>query len=128
MVITGGFSYTGKYTTQLLLNRGYRIRTLTYHPERENPFGESVQVFPFNFEHPDQLSQTLHGASTLINTYWLRFPRGESTFETAVQNTRTLIAVARDAGIKRIVHVSIANPSLESPLAITKARLSSNKR
>lgn len=122
MVITGAFSYTGKYTTKLLLGRGYKVRTLTFHPEQENPFGENVQVFPYNFEHPDQLSQTLRGASTLINTYWVRFPHGESTFETAVQNTRTLIAAATDAGVKRIVHVSIANPSVQSPLGYYKGK------
>jgi uncharacterized protein YbjT (DUF2867 family) len=122
VVITGAFSYTGKYATRLLLARGYRVRTLTYHPERENPFGESVQVFPYNFEHPDQLSQTLRGASTLINTYWVRFPRGESTFETAVQNTRTLITTAKAAGVRRIVHVSIANPSAESPLGYYRGK------
>lgn len=122
VVITGAFSYTGKYTTRLLLNRGYKVRTLTYHPKRENPFGESVQVFSYNFDHPDQLRESLRGASALINTYWVRFPRGESTFETAVQNTRTLIAAARDAGVKRIVHVSIANPSLESPLGYYKGK------
>ncbi len=40
----------------------------------------------------------------------------QSTFESAVRNTRTLIQAAKDAGVRRIVHVSIANPSLESPL------------
>ncbi len=122
VAITGAFSYTGKYTTRLLLSHGYRIRTLTYHPKRENPFGESVQVFPYNFDHPDQLRESLRGASALINTYWVRFARGESTFETAVQNTRTLIAAARDAGVKRIVHVSIANPSVQSPLGYYKGK------
>ena len=122
VVITGAFSYTGKYTTRLLLGRGYRVRTLTYHPERENPFGKSVQVFAYSFDRPDQLRENLRGASALINTYWVRFPHGESTFETAVQNTRTLIAAARDAGVKRIVHVSIANPSLESPLGYYKGK------
>ena len=122
VVITGALSYTGKYTTRLLLGRGFRVSTLTYHPERENPFGESVQVFPYNFDHPDQLRESLRGASALINTYWVRFPHGESTFETAVQNTRTLIAAARDAGVKRIVHVSIANPSVQSPLGYYKGK------
>lgn len=122
VVITGAFSYTGKYATRLLLNRGYRIRTLTYHVERTNPFGDKVQVFPFDFDHPDRLSQTLRGASTLINTYWVRFPRGKSTFETAVQNTRVLIGAAKDAGVRRIVHVSIANPSLQSPLGYYKGK------
>ena len=122
VVITGAFSYTGKYATRLLLSRGHKVRTLTYHPERANPFGDQVQVFPYNFDNPEQLTQTLRGASTLINTYWVRFPRGQTTFETAVRNTRTLIRAAKDAGVKRIVHVSIANPSLESPLGYYKGK------
>ena len=122
VVITGAFSYTGKYATRLLLDRGHKIRTLTFHPERDNPFGDKVQVFPYNFEHPERLAETLRGASTLINTYWVRFPRGAATFEAAVQNTRTLIRAAKNAGVRRIVHVSIANPSLESELGYYKGK------
>jgi uncharacterized protein YbjT (DUF2867 family) len=116
VVITGAFSYTGRYATKLLLNRGYTVRTLTNHPRQANMFGGEVEVFPYSFEHPDQLSEAFRGASTLINTYWVRFPHGKTTFGIAVQNTRTLINAARNAGVRRLVHVSIANPSLESPL------------
>ncbi len=122
VVITGAFSYTGKYTTRLLLDRGYRIRTLTYHPQREHPFGDRVEIFPYNFDDPQQLTKALRGASTLINTYWVRFPRGTATFESAVHNTRTLIRAAKDAGIQRVVHVSIANPSLESALGYYRGK------
>lgn len=122
VVITGALSYTGKYATRLLLDRGYNIRTLTLHPKRENPFGERVQIFPYNFDAPEKLTQTLCGATTLVNTYWVRFPHGSATFENAVQNTRTLIDAAKNAGVKRIVHVSIANPSLESPLGYYKGK------
>jgi uncharacterized protein YbjT (DUF2867 family) len=122
VAITGAFSYTGKYATRLLLDRGYRVRTLTYHPDRENPFGDRVNVFPYCFEDPDRLGQTLRGVSTLINTYWVRFPRGRSTFESAVQNTRTLITAAKNAGVQRIVQVSIANPSSESPLGYYRGK------
>ncbi|HYB62774.1 MAG TPA: NAD(P)H-binding protein [Methylomirabilota bacterium] len=122
VVITGAFSYTGKYATRLLLTRGYEVRTLTYHPERADLFGDQVKVFSYDFDHPEQLTQTLRGSSTLINTYWVRFPHGQTTFETAVQNTRTLIAAAKDAGVRRIVHISIANPSLESPLGYYKGK------
>jgi uncharacterized protein YbjT (DUF2867 family) len=116
VVITGAFSYTGKYVTRILLARGHRIRTLTFHPGRPNPFGEQVSVFPYNFDRPHELQRSLSGASTLINTYWVRFPRGATTFETAVRNSGILICAAQDAGVQRIVHVSIANPSLDSPL------------
>jgi uncharacterized protein YbjT (DUF2867 family) len=122
VVITGALSYTGKYATRLLLDRGYAIRTLTNHPERENPFGDRVQVYRYNFENSAQLTESLRGASTLINTYWVRFARGASTFEAAVRNTRTLISAAKNAGVTRIVHISIANPSAQSPLGYYKAK------
>ena len=122
VVITGALSYTGKYAARLLLGRRYRVRTLTYHSERESPFGDKVEVFPYNFEHPERLTETLRGASTLINTYWVRFPHGKSTFDAAVQNTLTLVAAAKNAGVRRIVHVSIANPSLHSPLRYYQAK------
>ena len=122
VVITGAFSYTGKYATRLLLDRGYRVRTLTHHPDRVNPFGDRIQVFPYNFDRPEELRRSLEGASCVINTYWVRFPRGTSNFESAVRNSRTLIEAATDAGVKRIVHVSIANPSLESGLGYYKGK------
>ena len=122
IVITGAFSYTGKYATRLLLSRGYDVRTLTYHPDRENEFGLQVQVFPYHFDQPGKLVASLHGASTLINTYWVRYPHGTATFGTAVRNTIALIAAAKKANIQRIVHVSIANPSLESPLAYYRGK------
>jgi NADH dehydrogenase len=132
VVITGAFSYTGKYATRLLLSRGYEVRTLTNHPparddspkhpDRPNPCGDRVVISPYNFDRADELRRSLEGASTLVNTYWVRFRRGRLSFETAVQNTRTLIKAAKDAGIKRIVHVSIANPSLQSPLGYYKGK------
>ncbi len=122
VVITGAFSFTGRYATHQFLNRGYNVRTLTFHPHRQNEFEGKVEVFPYNFENPSQLEQSLRGATCLINTYWVRFPKGETTFEIAVNNTKTLIAAAKRAGIKRLVHVSIANPSIDSPLAYYRGK------
>jgi NADH dehydrogenase len=114
-VVTGAFGYTGKYITERLLAGGRRVRTLTGHPERPNPFGERVSVVRYAFEDRDELAANLAGASTLYNTYWVRFPRGEVTFDRAVRDTQTLIGAAGDAGIHRLVHVSITNPSHDSP-------------
>ncbi|HTU34684.1 MAG TPA: NAD(P)H-binding protein [Candidatus Acidoferrum sp.] len=122
IVVTGAFSYTGKYVARILLDRGHTVLTLTHHTARPNPFGARVSVFPYNFHDPDKLADSLRGASALINTYWVRFPHGNSTFENAVRNTRTMIAAARRAGVERIVHVSIANSSPDSPLAYYKGK------
>ena len=115
-VVTGAFGYTGKYITERLLAAGRSVRTLTGHPGRPNPFGGRVSVFPFNFDRPADLVESLRGADTLFNTYWVRFARGDTTFDVAVENTKTLLRAAKEAGIRKIVHISITNPSEDSPL------------
>lgn len=114
-VVTGAFSYTGKYITQKLLSMGKKVITLTGHPDRPSPFAERVKAYPFNFDNQRELVKNLQGASTLYNTYWVRFSYGQVTFDTAVKNTKTLIGAAEEAGVKRIVHISITNASEKSP-------------
>lgn len=123
-VVTGAFGYTGKYITERLLSMGRSVRTLTGHPERPNPFGDRVEVARFDFEDRARLAEHLAGASTLYNTYWVRFPRADVTFDRAVRNTETLIAAAKDAGVRRLVHVSITNPSEDSPFAYFRGKAS----
>ena len=66
--VTGAFSYTGKYITRRLLAKGAQVITLTGHPGRPNEFGGKVAAFPFDFEHPDRLVETLRGVDVLYNT------------------------------------------------------------
>ncbi len=115
-VVTGAFSYTGKYIARRLLDAGVRVKTLTGHPDREDPFGGAVEVAPLDFADGDGLRRAMDGAGVLCNTYWVRFARGETTFERAVDNSRALFEAARDAGVGRIVHVSITNADSGSRL------------
>ena len=114
-VVTGAFGFSGRSITRRLLASGKRVLTLTSKPPDEE-FAGKVEVAPFDFDHPDRLAESLRGATVLYNTYWIRFPHGSLTFDKAVENSRTLIKAAKDAGVRRIVHVSIANPSLDSSL------------
>jgi NADH dehydrogenase len=121
-MVTGAFGYTGKCIARRLLSTGKQVRTLTRHSVRESPFGDRVSVVPLNFQDPRALTQALQGATTLYNTYWIRFQYGHSTFEAAVENTKSLIRTAQNAGVGRIVHVSVANASEESPLPYFRAK------
>jgi uncharacterized protein YbjT (DUF2867 family) len=114
--ITGAFGYSGRHVTERLLARGARVRSLTGHPDRPDPFGGRVEVIPFRFDDPAALAASLRGVRVLHNTYWVRFDHGRSTFERAVANSRALFRAAAEAGVERIVHVSITNPSDRSPL------------
>ena len=121
-VVTGAFGYTGKYIARKLLSYGHEVRTLTGHPGRASPFGDQVKAYPLDFDDPYALVQNLSGATTLYNTYWIRFPRGAVTFDAAVENTNILVNAAIQAGVQRIIHISITNPSLDSPLAYFKGK------
>ena len=123
--VTGAFGYSGKYIAQRLLNEGRSVVTLTNSVNRENPFGDRVRMMPFHFNAPEKLTESLRGVSVLYNTYWVRFNHGEFTHADAVRNTETLFRAARAAGVSRVVHVSITNPSEDSPLEYFrgKARL-----
>ena len=121
-VVTGAFGYTGRYVTNLLLERGVRVRTLTAHPKRDNSFGGVVEVAPFNFDNPNALARCLEDAEVVFNTYWIRFPYRELTFARATSNVKALIDAARRCGISRFVHISITNASADSPLPYFKGK------
>jgi uncharacterized protein YbjT (DUF2867 family) len=115
-LVTGAFSYSGSHIAQRLLDTGRQVRTLTSHADREHPLQGHVEALSYRFDDPVALARSLEGVSTLYNTYWVRFDRGQTTFANAVEHSRMLFFAAQRAGVERIVHVSITNPSIDSPL------------
>jgi uncharacterized protein YbjT (DUF2867 family) len=113
-VVTGAFGYSGAAIARDLLAAGHRVRTLTGHPGRA-PAGTPIDVRPLDFADADGLERDLRGAHTLYNTYWVRFPHGGVTHETAVANSRLLFQAAARADVQRIVHVSITHADPSSP-------------
>ena len=115
-IVTGAFSYTGRYVARRLLDEGVGVRTLTRSPDRRDPFGGLAPAAPLDFSNPDGLFRSMQGAGVLYNTYWVRFGRGRTTFNQAVENSKALFEAAAKAGVGRIVHFSVANAASESRL------------
>jgi nucleoside-diphosphate-sugar epimerase len=115
-VVTGAFSHSGSRIAERLLDSGRPVRTLTFHPDRRHPLRAQVAAMPYRFDDPVALARSLEGVDTLYNTYWVRFDRGPATFTSAIANSRTLFHAAQRVGVARIVHISITNPSIDSPL------------
>ena len=114
--VTGAFGYSGRYIARRLLEAGHRVRTLTHTTPVTDPFGGRVSAYPLDFSQPERLADSLRGVRVLYNTYWVRFNHRWFTHAEAVRNTLTLFAAARTAGVERVVHLSITNPSPDSPL------------
>lgn len=115
-VVTGAFSYTGRAIAEDLLRRGRPVRTLSRRDAPCDPLAERIERAELQFRDERALREALAGADTLYNTYWVRFAHGATTFDRTVENTRVLLRVAREAGLRRVVHVSVTNPSLDSAL------------
>ena len=126
--VTGAFGYSGKYIAQRLLNEGHRVITLTNSLHRQNPFREKIKAFPFNFDNPGELTESLKGVSVLYNTYWVRFNSKQFTLAEALKNTLTMFRCAKEAGVERIVHLSILNPDVKPELEYFRCKAELEKR
>tara|TARA_B100000029_G_scaffold395452_1_gene393225 strand:+ start:94 stop:1059 length:966 start_codon:yes stop_codon:yes gene_type:complete len=111
-VVTGAFGYSGRWIAKELLSRGRKVRTLTNAVGRDDPFDGEVEVHPIDFDNHGALVNSLRGAEVLYNTYWVRYkdPKGNYAHDLAVANIMKLFSAAEDAGVKRVVHFSVAHP------------------
>ena len=115
-VVTGAFSFTGRAIALRLLADERRVRTLTNHPNRPGSEQVKVDVAPLQFADRVALVESLRGADTLYNTYWVRFRHGKLNFGEAIANTRILVGAAVEAGVRKLVHISVSNPTADSHL------------
>src|SRR3984885_15960326 len=113
-VVTGAFGYSGAAIARELRAAGHQVRTLTGHP-RSGPEANGIDTRPLDFADPGGLARDLSGAHTLYCTYWVRFPHGAATRESAVANSKALFDAAARAGVERIVYVSILHADTASP-------------
>ncbi|MEK7310062.1 MAG: NAD-dependent epimerase/dehydratase family protein [Planctomycetota bacterium] len=114
--VTGAFGYTGRYIARQLIDAGYEAHTLTNKAPCDNPFGDKIKVHPLHFDNAEELINSLRGTAVLYNTYWVRFNHKNFSFAQAVDNSAKLFDAAKKAGVKRVVHISVTNPAVDSPL------------
>ena len=121
-VVTGAFGYSGSRIAARLLAAGQRVRTLTRRDPRAHPLGPLVERAPLDLDDPGSLARSLSGVRTLTNTYWVRFSEAGFSMDQAVERSARLFLAAREAGVERVVHVSITNPDAASPYAYFRGK------
>jgi uncharacterized protein YbjT (DUF2867 family) len=107
--VTGAFSFTGRAIAGRLLDQGRQVITLARRRHGADPFEGRIAVKPLALDDPKTLAASLAGVDTLYNTFWIRFPRGELTFDLVRERSLRLVEAARQAGVRRLVHISVVN-------------------
>ena len=129
MTVTGAWSYLGRHIARELLARGAHVNTLTRRrPPNPDPFQGAVEAMPLQWDQ-QALTQSLRNTDTLYNTYWVRHdqpPIGHrgpwTSHQEAVGNSGVLFRAAQAAGVRRVVHVSITQPSLNTSLSYFRGK------
>ena len=114
--VTGAYGFTGRAIARQLLDRGRRVVTLTNRVAPSAPMASLVPARSIDFGRPDLIWSSLRDVDTLYATRWVRFDRGAVSFDRAVVENAVLFEAARQAGVRRIVHVSVTGADARSSL------------
>ena len=117
-IVTGAFGFSGRHIASRLRVCGEQVLALTNRVSGRS----SMRTAPLDFRSPPALADSMRGATVLYNTYWVRFAYGEISHERAVENSRILVRAAEHAGLERIVHLSVTNPSPDSRLSYFRGK------
>ena len=129
VTVFGGSGFVGRHTVRALARDGWRIRAACRRPDLAGylqPMGRVGQVHPVqaNLRYPDSVARAVEGADVVVNCVGILARAGRQSFP-AVHGTgaRAIAKAAREAGAKRVVHVSAlgANAKSASNYARSKA-------
>lgn len=120
-LVTGAFGFTGSRIAERLLDQGRRVITLTRRARVDHPLAPRVERLAYDFAE-GALSTALMGVDTVYVTYWMRFPRGGTTWDQLVDNVARLARASAGAGVRRLVYISVTNARHDSSTAYFRAK------
>lgn len=127
--VFGGSGFIGRQIVWSLARREYRVRAAVRRPDLAGylqPMGVVGQVHAVqaNLRFADSIVRAVEGAETVVNSVGILAPAGAQTFQAVhVEGARRIAKAAREAGAKRLVHISAigANADSNSSYAVSKA-------
>jgi len=111
VALTGASGFVGSYILARLLTGGHKVRVLIRQPAHFSPkiADAKLHVVPGSLFDDRALSQLVQGVDAVIHIVGIirQIPGAGQTFERIhVESTQRLIRTAKQAGIKRWVHMS----------------------
>ena len=109
-LVTGATGFLGSAVVRALLDRGEAVRVLVRRrSDRRNIDGLDVEVAEGDLNDPQSLGDAVRGCGALYHAaadyrLWAKDP--DEIYKTNVGATRTLLLLAAQAGVKRIVYTS----------------------
>ena len=118
--VIGGSGFVGRYVVRALAREGWRVRAACRRPDLAGylqPMGRVGQIHPIqaNLRYPESLVHAVRGAEAVITSVGVLAPTGAQSFEAVhVDGPRAAAKAAREAGVRRFVHISAIGADAQS--------------
>jgi uncharacterized protein YbjT (DUF2867 family) len=125
ILVTGGTGFVGTHLVNALCRRGQSVAVLARHPDgARNRFNRPVERVRGDVLNVPSLVAALRGRDAVIHLVGIIHEQGAQTFDRMHRLApENVAAAAREAGVRRLLHMSAMGASEESPseYARTKA-------
>jgi dihydroflavonol-4-reductase len=109
LFVTGATGFVGAHVAQMAAAQGAELRLLTRASSNTSRLPESADVVVGDLREPEKFAASLVGCDALIHVaadYRLWVPDQAEMYKANVEGTRTLLRLAREAGVRRVVYTS----------------------
>jgi len=114
ITVTGAFGYSGRYIAQRLLDAATKWPHDKLLQAAESVWRQ-VRAYSFHFDQPSRLTESLKAWMSSSTHTGFASTTGISPIRRRGQH-EALFQAAKQAGVRRIVHISITSPDLNSDL------------
>ncbi len=128
VTVFGGSGFLGRHLIRRLARTGAVIRVAGRDPEKAlflKPQGDVGQIVPIaaNVTDKDSVAAAVRGADAVVNLTGIISEFGRQTFQRVhAEGAATVAEAARDAGVKRLIHVSALGADAQSPSRYAKTK------
>ena len=124
ILVTGPTGFVGRHVVRALVAHGHSVRCLVRTPSRAKVIeGTGVEIVHGDVTEPPSLAAAVEGAEAVVHLAGIIREKGPFTFHRVnCQGARNLVAAAKEAGVKRFVHVSAIGASDEPSLPYLYSR------
>lgn len=128
VTIIGGSGFVGRYITQRMAKRGWRVRVACRRPNEAlftKPYGMVGQVEPVQCNIRDEASirRVIAGATVVVNCVGVLWQAGRNTFAaTQDEGAGRVARIAAEEGVERLVHISAIGADADSPAEYARTK------
>ena len=121
VTVFGGTGFVGRRVVRHLRESGIRVRIVSRHPGRAE--GDGIEQIAADAHAERSVEAAVAGADGVVNAISLYVEHGSDTFHSLHVETAGKIArIARQAGIRRFVHISGIGANTASPSPYIRSR------